>query len=235
VWRKHLPDLFARFARIPDPLQPRKVRHKAFVLLFYALVCFLFQYASRREANREATSPTLAAAFREVFPEIDSIPHFATVERFLETIPQETWESIVMSPIKKLMHHHKVRQHLRLGSWVVAIDGTQKFARRQPWDPKALRLTTRDGNALDRVYVLEAVLVSSDGLTLPLLSEFCENAVDASEDTKQDRELKAFRRLAKRLKPWCPRQRLLLVMDGLDPSGPVFQLCRQYRWGYMIV
>lgn len=235
VWREHLPKLLQRFAKIPDPRHPSKVLHKATVLLFYALVCFLFQYRSRREANREATGPTLAATFRQVFPEIDSIPHFDTVERFLETIPEATWDSILHERIQHLLAQPKVRQFLVEQAWVVAVDGSQKFARHQPWDPKALRQKFSESDTRYRVYILEAVLVSPNGLTLPLISEFCENAEDDSEDTKQDSELKAFRRLAKRLKEWFPRRRLLIVLDGLYPSGPVFQLCRAYHWDYMII
>ena len=235
IWRQHLPDLFQKFAKIPDPRQPRKVRHKAVVLLFYALLAMVFQYPSRRDANRNATSPTLAAALREIFPDIDSIPHFDTVERFLETIPVSAWEDMLEEQIQRLLRQHKVQRFLELTGWVVAVDGTQKFARHQPWDPKALRQHQSNGETLYRVYILEAVLVSTDGLTLPLMSVFCENPADASEQTKQDCELKVFRRLAKRLKEWFPKRRWVLVMDGLYPSGPVFQLCQRNRWDYMII
>jgi hypothetical protein len=51
--------------------------------------------------------------------------------------------------------------------------------------------------------VLEAVLVFTNGMVLPLMSEFLENseelsAVENYEKWKQDCELKAFHRLAKR-------------------------------------
>lgn len=235
VWKDHLPRLLECFAKIPDPRDPRKIRHKATVLIFYALLCGLFQVASRREANRIMTGPTLANTLRHAFPMIDSIPHFDSVARFLETIPEETWSAILQERIQALLKQHHVRQFLVQHAWVVAIDGTQKFARHQPWDPHALRQKQNETETLYRVYILEAVLVSPEGLTLPLMSEFCENAADAAEDTKQDCELKAFRRLSRRLKQWFPRRRLLLVMDGLYPCGPVFQLCRAYHWDFMII
>ena len=230
-----LPELFREFAKIPDPRRPGKVRHKVVVLLFYGLLAVLFQFPSRRAANREATGRTLLNALQEVFPDIESIPHFDTVERFLETIAVGIWENILEKRIQRLLRQHKVQRFLKLDGWVVAVDGTQKFARHQPWDPRALRQEHSNGNTLYRVYILEAVLVSANGLTLPLMSKFCENPADASEQTKQDCELKAFRRLAQQLKEWFPKRRLLLVMDGLYPSGPVFQLCQAYGWDYMII
>jgi hypothetical protein len=41
--------------------------------------------------------------------------------------------------------------------------------------------------------------------------------------------LKAFYRLAARLKAHFPRLPMLLL-DGLYPNGPLMALCRQYGW-----
>lgn len=234
TWRQHLPELFAKLARIPDPRRPGSVRHRIPVLCFYGLLLFVWQVGSRREANRVVTSPTLAETLREVFPDLDSIPHFDTVERLLRTIPVETWENLLRDRIQRLLRSHAVREYLVQRAWVVAVDGTEKFARHQPFAPEALRQRVSDSETRYRVYVLEAVLVAGDGVTLPLLTEFAENRADASLESKQDCELKAFRRLARRLKQWFPRRRLLLVLDGLYPNGPVIAECAAHAWDYMI-
>ena len=114
---------------------------------------------------------------------------------------------------------------------MVAIDGTQKFARTVPFAPEALRRKSGDKvNYL--VYLLEAALVGPQGIVIPLLAEFCENQ-DLAD--KQDCELKAFRRLAARLKELMGKLPLLIVADGLYPNGPVMQICRQNSWDFMIV
>jgi len=82
------------------------------------------------------------------------------------------------------------------------------------------------------VYVLEAVLIGPQGVCIPLMAEFCEND-DAK--TKQDCELKAFYRLAGRLKRLFPKLRLTIVADGLYPCGPVMGICRRNNWDFMIV
>jgi len=235
LWRRHLPALFQKLQHIADPRRPGSVRHRITVVLFYGLLLFVFQYASRREANRHATSPALAEALRQVFPDLQSIPHYDTVERLLRTIPVDDWEAVLADRITTILRKHEVQQYLVDHRWVVAIDGTQKFARHQPFADQALQHQMANGERLYRVYVLEAVLVTGPGFTLPLLTEFAENPADASEETKQDCEQQAFRRLARRLKQWFPRRRLLLVMDGLYPNGPVMALCRHYRWDFMIV
>ena len=84
------------------------------------------------------------------------------------------------------------------------------------------------------IYVLEAVLVLDNGVTLPMMSEFLKNDSDWDGDSKQDCERKAFIRLANRLKKVFPKLRITLLMDGLYACGSVLKTCRDYGWGYMI-
>ena len=94
---------------------------------------------------------------------------------------------------------------------------------------------SKDGKTVYQAYVLEAVLVGPQGIAIPLLGEFCENAVDAPPETKQDSELKAFYRLARRLKAAFPRLKIAILADGLYPNGPLFRFLRDQRWDFLIV
>ena len=71
-------------------------------------------------------------------------------------------------------------------------------------------------------------------MSLPLLSESLSYAEDDPDDHKQGCELKAFYRLAARLKAYFPRLPMLLL-DGLYPNGPLMALCRQYGWQFMSI
>ena len=81
--------------------------------------------------------------------------------------------------------------------------------------------------------MLEAKLVTPTGFSFSLMSAFIENP--APHPTKQDCELKAFYRLAQRLKERFPRLPILLSLDGLCAGGPTFTLCQNYGWKFMIV
>ncbi|MES9985822.1 MAG: hypothetical protein ABW115_20665, partial [Candidatus Thiodiazotropha sp. 6PLUC6] len=74
-----------------------------------------------------------------------------------------------------------------------------------------------------------------NGMVIPLISEFLEYPPEGGEQSKQDCETKAFHRLAARIKKAFPRLSIMLLLDGLYPSGPVMEHCRQYHWDFMIV
>jgi hypothetical protein len=117
------------------------------------------------------------------------------------------------------------------------VDGSGKYSRDWQFSMECLHKKKRECEGEKYfVYVLEAALVLGNGVSLPFMCEFLENGeYDFSDkDKKQDCELKAFKRLAERLKKNFPGIRLVLVLDGLYPNGPVFRICRKYNWDFMI-
>jgi hypothetical protein len=237
VLRSQLPPLLAKLARIPDPRRPGSVRHKLTVALVYGILLFVLQLSSRREGNRELSRPGLWEALRAVFPDLDvtAVPHADTVNRLLERIPPEELEQVLLDRVRGLLRHRKLQALMVRRHYVIAIDGLQKVARDAPWAPEALRWRNGQSEQIRyTAYVLEAALVSPQGITLPLLAEFCTNGPEQDEATKQDCEQKAFHRLAARLKKAFPRLRVLVVADGLYPNGPIMAQCRRFNWEFMI-
>ena len=57
AYRCLLPQLLKKLAQIPEPRQPKKLKHKLTVVLLYGLLMCVFQMASRREANAELSKP----------------------------------------------------------------------------------------------------------------------------------------------------------------------------------
>ncbi|MCP5100212.1 MAG: DDE transposase family protein, partial [Chloroflexi bacterium] len=78
-------------------------------------------------------------------------------------------------------------------------------------------------------------LAFSNGMTIPLISEFLSYRDGDTDTDKQDCELKAFKRLAARLKSEFKRLPILLLLDGLYPNGPVLEICGNNHWDFMIV
>lgn len=240
--RTLLVPLLQKLERIPDPRRPRSVRHKLTVLLVYGIFLFILQMTSRRNANLELGRPGLWEALRAVFPELAEaeIPHADTVNRLLARIAPEGLEQALREHIRSLLRHRKLQGFLVRRHYVIAIDGQQKLSRNWCWAEEALHW--RHGEDVRyTAYVLEAVLVCPQGVTLPISAEFCANE-PAPEETaeqatarKQDCEQKAFYRLVDRLKGTFPRLKILIVADGLYPNGPIMAHCRRRKWDFMFV
>ena len=231
-----------KLKRIPDPRRPGSVEHKLAVLMVYGTLLFILQMASRREGNRELGRPGLLEALRAVFPEleINAAPHMDTVNRLLEGIEPEQLEEALRERIRSLPRRHKSQGLLVRNHYVIAIDGTQKLSRDWCWAQEAQHWQ-RGGEVHYTAYVLEAVLVCPQGITLPISAEFCANEPAADETAeqasarKQDCEQKAFYRLASRLKKSFPHLKILVVADGLYPNGPIMAYCRRCNWDFMFV
>jgi len=237
-----LPGLLKKLSWIPDPRNANKIKHQMTVMLLYGILMFAFNLTSRRKANEELTGPQLLENLRSLFPDLVDMPHQDTLCRLLQKLDVSQIESCYLDLLKDLIRKKKFRQLLCQKRYLVAIDGTQKYVMKECWDERYLhrRLQGKDGEEEYYAYVLEAVLMFTNGMVLPLMSEFLENslepeAIENYEKWKQDCELKAFHRLTKRLKHEFPKLSFTLLLDGLYANGPVMESCRKNKWDFMIV
>ena len=244
IMRQMLPILLGRLGKIPDPRNPKKLKHQLTVLMIYGILVFVFQYGSRRAANGEITRPMFEHNLRVLFPQLESLPHSDTLFRLLCRIDVGAIEQAHIALVNQLIRNKKFTRYLINNCYPIGIDGTQKIAFSTLWDEHLLQ--RRTGPKVDPdsdeeqsyqyyVYVLEASLCFRNGMVIPLMSEFLEYEEGAGEQRKQDCETKAFHRLAERIKKAFPRLPLMLLLDGLYPKGPIMARCRSYRWDFMIV
>jgi len=230
-----LPIWLKQLSGLTDPRQAHKIKHKLAVVLLYGLLCFVFQMSSRRQANGQMSLPCFRETLQLLFPELESLPHADTLARLLEKIDVDALPTAHLALIKKLIQSKKFTNYLIQKCYPIAIDGTQKLVRDGYLQPE--EWLTRSGKTWEQqyVYVLEANLVFHNGVTLPLFSEFLSHAEGDPDDAKQDCELKAFKRLAVKIKLQFPDLPIIILLDGLYPNGPVLSLCQQNGWDYMIV
>ena len=128
---------------------------------------------------------------------------------------------ILVLMVRRLMEMRLLDKARLFGRWwMVAIDGTLQDRGHQ----------TKRGEARYR-YVVEAKLVGPQGTMFSLMTEFMDMR-DPVRD-KEDCELNAFRRLAERLRAQFPRLSFCLLLDGLYPVQPVFDLCAAYGWKFI--
>jgi len=244
VYRAMLPMLLKRLSKIREPRNPRKLRHKLTVLLIYGILCFAFQMSSRRRANQEMTRPVFEANLRQLFPDLEELPHQDTLARLLARIDVSQIEAAHLDMIRQLIRGKKFGRYLIGNCYPVAVDGSQKLTRAELWDAECLERKVRSQKEEDPTaepqktyyaYVLEANLAFANGMVIPLLSEVLSASQGDSQSNKQDCEQRAFRRLAQRLKQAFSHLPILLLLDGLYANGPIMELCRKNNWDFMIV
>ena len=239
--RRMLPVVLGRLGKIPDPRNPTKLKHRITVLMLYGILVFVFQYGSRRAANGEITRPMFEHNLRLLFPQLESLPHSDTLFRLLCRIDVAQIEQAHIALVNHLIRNKKFTRYLINNCYPIGIDGTQKIAFSALWDERLLQRRTGPRVEPDSdekqsyqyyVYVLEASLCFRNGMVIPVMSEFLEYQTGDGEQRKQDCESKAFHRLAARIKKAFPRLRMLLLLDGLYPNGPIMELCRTYHWDF---
>jgi hypothetical protein len=238
IFRAKLPILLRRLSRIKDPRNPEKLKYKLALLMIYGILSFVFQMASRREANREMTRPVFVENLKALFPELGDLPHNDTLMRLLARIDVGQIEGALMELTRKMIRNKKFLRYLVDNCYPIAIDGTQKSVRDVLWSEQCLQRQVKKGDATHTqyyVYVLEASLAFAGGMTVPLMSEFLSYAEGDTETRRQDCELKGFNRLARRLKREFPHLPIMVLLDGLYPNGPILAVCRKNHWDYMIV
>ncbi len=238
VMRTQLPTLLKCLAKIPDPRNPKKLKHQLTVLLTYGILMFVYQMASRRDANRTMTRPMFIENLRLVFPELESLPHQDTLNRLLSIIDVSKIEELHVELIRGLIRKKKFRRYLIENCYPIAIDGTGKISRNELLSEQWQQRQVNKGESTETQYyvsVLEANLSFHNGMVIPLLSEFLDYTQGDTSNDKQDCEQKAFHRLAVRLKREFRRLSVFVLLDGLYPNGPIIETCRKHNWQYMIV
>ena len=220
------------FAHVTDPRDPQKILYPLASLAFAGVMMFLFQLKARRQIGLLLRNGSSVIKFQALFG-VESFPHGDTLEATFSNLETDQIQTVLTGMTETLIRKKVLYRYRLLGIYfIVAIDGTGTISFSRRHCPHCLT-RTRNGKTFYYHPVLEAKLITSNGFAFSLMTEFIENSGD--KVTKQDCELKAFYRLAERLKTRLPRLPILLSMDGLFAGGPTFGLCHRYEWKFMIV
>jgi len=220
------------FAPVADPRQPELITYPLAALLFAGLWLLVCRLGARRQLAQmfRGNGPS-ATKFAALFGVV-TCPHGDTLNGVFRRLSPDELQAVVTGLIETLIRR-KVLYATRLleRSYLIAIEGTGVlvFAERHC----AHCLTrTHHGVTTYSHPLLEAKLVTRTGFAFSVMTEFIENPEETP--TKQDCELKAFYRLAERLKQHFPRLPICLLLDGWYAGGPTFTCCEQYDGQFLI-
>ena len=227
----HFPELF-RWMREIDDCRKKESTYDLAELLTACLAMHLFKAESRNGFNNLREDLRFAKNYKRLFKM--RMPHMDAVDNVIRLLKTEQLERLKQQMVKVLIRRkvfHK--QRYRRQWYCVAIDATGVASYQKQHCEQCLHKTSKKGRTTWFHNVLEARLVTPNGFSISLLSEWIENPTDEDYD-KQDCERKAFTRLAARLKQDFPRLPILILADGLYPYEGFFALCKKNHWPYIV-
>ena len=118
----------------------------------YGILTFVFQMASRREANKEITQPQFMESLRLLFPNLDDIPHNDTLKRVLAVIEVDLIEDALVQAVKRLIKKKKFSRYLIQKAYPIAIDGSQKFVRDTLWSVECSEREVKNSDSTKMQY-----------------------------------------------------------------------------------
>lgn len=219
------------FNRVVDPRDQSKITYPLVAMCFVGVQMFLFRLGARRQIKEKLRDNGRSIEkYQELFA-IGNAPHGDSLNYLFKQLSVEHVQKVVSGMTQTLIRKKLLYPYRLFGYYLVAIDGTGMLTFPNRHCPHCLEYHHRSGTIYYH-HVLEAKLVTDNGFAFSLMTEFVEN--QAPNWTKQDCELKAFYRLAERLKTCCPHLPVCLLADGLFANGPTFSLCQRYHWQYII-
>ena len=194
---------------------------------------FLFQLEARRRLRFDLNSEFGLQNFNTLGEtDLETLPHPDTPIYLLKKLSLVHFDRLRTEMARSLIRKRVLEQFRLLDTYyTIAVDGTGMLYFSKPHCPHCLCAELSNGKTLYYHNVLEAKLICSNGLAISLATEFIENT---DGDSKQDCELKAFYRLAPKLRRRFPQLRICLLLDGLFLNQTVFDLSKRHRFAFII-
>lgn len=225
----HFPKLLEDLEQITDPR--KRKNYKMQELLLGCIMMYVFKEGSRHSFNQDRKTEQFRANYRRLFNGLD-LPHMDTVDEVLRKIAPSELEALKGLLLKGLLEKRVLHKFRLFGKhFGIAIDATGYASfEYNPYEGCPYR-KSKNGKLTYLQPILEAKLVTRNGFSISIATEWVLNG---EEYDKQDCELKAFKRMATRLKADFPRLPICILADGLYPNKSVFELCKTNNWTFII-
>jgi len=226
------PKLTRWLEAVDDPRNENKIIYGPSHLLWLGIFLFLLRLGSKRKISyRLSTKDFLKNLCTLTRSYDEKTAHHDTVEYFLGKLEPEQIYKVRQKMVNRLIRMKALDKFRLLGKcFMIAIDGTGHLVFSQRHCPHCLT-KKKDGKILYYYHnVLEAKIVTDTGLALSVETEFIQNS---DGETKQDCELNAFYRMAKRLKKRFPQLKICLLLDSLYAAYPVIDMLEGFGWKYI--
>lgn len=225
---------------IKDPRRKNSVIYAIDEITAVLILKCIFNIISMREMTSEFNNDNCIENLGIIMgnDNLTEIPHYVTINDCLKKLDPAELENIRNKMIYALIRKRTFEDARLMGKyWCVIVDGTQLFSFSERHCEHCMTRTVKDKEDEEgktRYYhnALEAKIILGDGLVVSLATEFIEN--ESASASKQDCELKAFKRLQAKLKASFPRLPICILADSLYASKTFFDICEDNHWQYIL-
>ena len=237
IIRQYFPELVNKFNGLTDLRNQSYVVYQMKVIFIVRLMGLMCEMKSMQGMTRDLNTEEAISNISQICGlELEEIPHCDTINDVFEKVKVEEIEEIRKYMINRMIRGKIIQKYkVRDKYYHIIVDGTGLATSRNKYNENCIIKNKTDKNGKEyqeySTYVLEAKLVVGE-MVFSIGSEFVEN-IDGNE-TKQDCEIKAFKRLAKRIKDQYPKLKILISGDALYACKPVIDICKENGWKYII-
>ena len=237
IIRQYFPELICQFNGLTDVRNQSYIKYEMKVIFIVRLMGLMCEIKSMQGLTREMnTKETIENIAKICDLELEEIPHCDTINDVFENIKIEELEKIRKYMINKMIRNKMLDRYKIRGKYYhIVVDGTGLATSRKKYNKNCIvkNKTDKKGNEYQEysTYVLEAKLVVGE-MVFSIGSEFVEN--EEENVTKQDCEINAFKRLAKKIKEEYPRLKIIIGADALYANKPIIDICKANGWEYII-
>lgn len=239
IKRHFFRDLNKKLKRVQDPRHSSYITYSCDIILLMVILKNACNLESMRGMTNQFNKQACIDNLKEILglDTLTELPHYDTINDFLSELDPKELEKIRTYMIKELLKKRCFEDERINGKyWGVIVDGTGIFSFGEKHCEHCLRREYTDQETGEKTtiymhHVLEAKLVLGN-IVLSIGSEFIEN--ESEDVSKQDCELKAFHRLAKKLKATYKRLPICILGDSLYACEGVFECCDRNHWRYMM-
>lgn len=230
--RHYFPEFSQWLDQVADGREKNRTTYRGRDAVGSAIGLFMLKEGSRRQFNEDRNKGEFAKNLAGLL-HLRGVMHGDTLADFFAASDVESLHQLRVACVKRLLRQRVLEPYRLLGRYyLLAFDGTGMITYGEKHCDGCLSQKLSNGSTRYYHPVLEAKIVCGNGLVISLGTEFIENRPG---ETKQDCELKAFYRLAPRIKADFPRVPFCMLGDGLYAGEPTFKLCKALGWSYLIV
>ena len=232
IIRKYFPSLNNLFSNLTNKRHKSYIKYNIRTIIMtrlFALLCGITTMTDiNNKFNKEEAIKNLSIICEDNLKEI---PDWQTIQDVIEELDYNEINDIRKYMFKALLRSKMFDRFRYNGCIQLIVDATGLTALDYNLNGNCIT-KTRDGKTKYYKYVLEAKVVFGNML-ISIDSEWIENNKINNENDKQDCEVKAFKRMAPRIKKNYPKLKFIITGDVLYAITPMINICKSNNWHYI--